>query len=75
MPENLHPTAQVTELYDPEIHPPPRNKHLLLINPGGVLIIGFWFDGCLAWGFKPRIPQSVKDRNVKRLERLIESQA
>lgn len=58
-----HPTAPVTELFDPLIYPPPRNgEQLLLINRGGVLIIGPWHDGFLAWGFKPRIPDSVKAR-------------
>ena len=63
MSDPKHPTAPAAELFDPEIKPPPKNgEHLLLINPGGVLIIGPWHAGCLAWGFKPRIPQTVKDR-------------
>lgn len=58
-----HPTARVVELFDPLEYPPPRNgEHLLLINPGGVLITGPWHDGCLTWGFKPMIPASVKVR-------------
>ena len=28
----------------------------------GVLIVGQWYDGALAWGYKPTIPQSVKDK-------------
>jgi hypothetical protein len=56
------PTAQVTELFDPEIHKPPTGVQLLLVNPGGVLITGHWFSGCLAWGLYPKIPASVKAR-------------
>lgn len=61
MSDPLHPAVEVTELFDPDVKAPPRNgQHLLLINAGGVLITGPWFDGCLAWGYKPRIPTSVK---------------
>ncbi len=56
------PTARVTELYDPELFPPPQSMPLILINPGGVLITGFWFKGCLAWGYYPKIPATVKAR-------------
>jgi hypothetical protein len=52
------------ELYfrDPDIDPPPRAASLLLLNPGGVLIVGNWTDDCLAWCPKPKIPQSVKNK-------------
>jgi hypothetical protein len=62
MSDPKHPTNPTWELYDPEVLPAPRGKDLLLINEGGVLIRGTWYDGALAWGFAPRIPQSVKDR-------------
>lgn len=65
MSDPLHPTAQVTELYDPAINPPPIGVNLLLINEGGCLIVGPWYDGAQAWGYKPRIPQSVKDRRAQ----------
>ena len=61
------PTASVTELYDPLINPPPRGETLLVVNPGGVLHRSTWYDGAMAWGYMPKIPQSVKDRhNPKR---------
>lgn len=52
------------ELYfrDPKIDLPPRAVSLLLLNPGGVLIVGNWTNDCLAWCPKPKIPQTVKDR-------------
>ena len=59
-------TARVTELFDPELVPPPYGQDLLLINPGGVLITGKWFEGCLAWGFRPKIPATVKARIAAR---------
>lgn len=55
-------TAPVAELLDPLINPPPKGVTLLVINPGGVLIKSTWFDGAIAWGYLPKIPQSVKDR-------------
>lgn len=55
-------TEPVTELFDPLLKPAPRGTPLLLINEGGVLIKGQWYDGALAWGHFPKIPQSVKDR-------------
>jgi hypothetical protein len=57
-----HPTNPTWELYDPEVRPAPRGKSLLLINEGGVLTRGTWYTGALAWGYKPTIPQTVKDR-------------
>ena len=57
-----HPTNPLWELFDPAIHAPPRGVDLLLINNGGVLITGQWYEGALAWGYKPSIPQSVKER-------------
>jgi hypothetical protein len=63
MTENKHPTADQTELFDPVLVPPPTGgEHLLCINPGGVLIIGPWRRDYLAWGYKPRIPETVKIR-------------
>ncbi len=57
-----NPTAQVTELFDPLLHSPPLGVNLMLINEGGCLIIGPWYPGAMAWGFKPKIPRSVKTR-------------
>lgn len=56
-------TVPVTELLDPEIHPPPRGEPLLVINPGGVLHRSQWYDGAMAWGHLPKIPMSVKNRH------------
>lgn len=62
MTDNLHPTNRDWCLFDPEVHKPPVGVNLLLINEGGVLIIGPWYKGALAWGYKPIIPASVKAR-------------
>jgi hypothetical protein len=60
-----HPTNKAWQLYDPAIYDAPRGVSLLLINNGGVLIIGQWYDGALAWGYKPTIPASVKFNQKK----------
>lgn len=60
MSDPLHPTNINWELFDPRLQEPPRGVSLLLINEGGSLIIGHWYPGALAWGFKPKIPASVK---------------
>lgn len=62
MSDPKHPTNQSWELFDPQLHPPPKGKSLLLINEGSVLIIGTWYKGALAWGYKPTIPNTVKTR-------------
>ncbi len=67
MSDHKHPTNKSWELFDPQLHPPPKGKSLLLINEGGVLIIGTWYDGALAWGYKPIIPNTVKQRANKPL--------
>ena len=67
MADPKHPTNSAWSLFDPEIYPAPRGASLLLINEGGSLIIGTWHDGCLAWGFKPRVPASVKVRETAKL--------
>ncbi len=35
---------------------------MLLLNPGGVLIVGIWTDDCLGWCPKPKIPASIKKK-------------
>jgi hypothetical protein len=65
--DNLHPTNREWALFDPEIEPPPAGVNLLLINEGGCLIIGPWYKGALAWGYKPVIPATVKTRVALRL--------
>ena len=75
MSDPRHPTNDGWFLNDPVEFPPPRGgESLLLINPGGVLIIGPWADGCLAWGRKPKIPDSVKARETARVLAHLESE-
>lgn len=62
MDHQRHPTNPEWVLFDPLLVPPPRGEELLLINEGGVLIKGQWTDDCIAWGHKPKIPASVKER-------------
>lgn len=62
MSDPMHPTDPDWEMLDPTLHPPPLGVDLLLINEGGVLIKGKWYEGALAWHKKPKIPQSVKER-------------
>jgi hypothetical protein len=64
---NDFPQVTTTELYfrDPDIDPPPRAVSLLLLNPGGVLIVGNWSDECLGWCPKPKIPDSIKEKRTK----------
>lgn len=50
------------ELYDPLIVPPPKGTKILVVNPGGVLLVSEWFEGAVAWGRLPQIPASVKAR-------------
>lgn len=66
MSDPKHPTNPAWELFDPLVNKPPKGVDLLLINNGGVLVIGKWYIGALAWGRKPGIPQSVKDRLNKK---------
>ena len=64
-PKDIIKTAHVTELYDPLVNAPPRGAMLLVINEGGVLIKSAWYEGALAWGYLPRIPESVKARMLQ----------
>ena len=50
---------------DPEVYKPPKNASILLLNPGGVLIVGIWTDDCIAWCPKPKIPKSIKSKLVE----------
>lgn len=58
--------SQITtdQLYfrDPDFEPPPRSVSMLLLNPGGVCIVGPWTEDCLGWCPKPRIPRSIKNK-------------
>jgi hypothetical protein len=59
-------TAQVSELLDPEMHTPPKGVQLLVVTRGGVVIKAPWAADCIAWGYLPRIPESVKARERER---------
>jgi len=65
---------QVTtnQLYfrDPDIEPPPRGTSMLLLNPGGVCVIGVWSDECIGWCPKPKVPKTLKEKNAKKQNRL-----
>ncbi len=58
------PQITTDQLYfrDPDIDPPPRAVSMLLLNPGGVLIVGPWTDDCLGWCPKPKVPASIKQK-------------
>ena len=60
MSDPLHPTNPDWILFDPAVNQPPKEVHLLLVTAGGVLVIGPWHEGCIAWGYKPQLPASVK---------------
>lgn len=67
-------TAPVCELFDPELHPPPRGVLLLVATVGNVLIKAQWSDGMIAWGPLPQIPETVKQRQRDMLARLISNE-
>lgn len=69
MPDPKHPTNPDWELFDPLVVPPPLGKDLLILNEGCTLKVGRWYEGALAWGYKPVIPDSVKARVMERYRR------
>jgi len=60
--EFLQATTDIIYFLDPEIYPPPKGYSMLLLNPGGVCIIGVWTDDCIGWCPKPKIPKSIKEK-------------
>lgn len=65
-------TAPVCELFDPELHPPPRGVLLQVVTIGGVLVNSQWSDAWgIAWGPLPQIPETVKQRQREIAERLL----
>lgn len=40
--------------------PPPRGVKMLLLNPGGVCVVGVWHQWAVAWAPLPRLPEHVK---------------
>ena len=45
----------------PEGDPPPLGVKILLLNPGGVCVIGTWSEWAVAWAPLPRVPQHIKE--------------
>jgi hypothetical protein len=58
-------TTDALYFRDPDIEPPPRAVSMLLLNPGGVCIVGPWTDDCMGWCPNPRVPRSIKDKLTK----------
>ena len=59
-------------MFDPLEHPPPVGQTLLVLNEGGVLLNSSWYEGALAWCYKPVVPQSVKSRISEKLKQQCE---
>jgi hypothetical protein len=49
----------------PEDHPPPLGVKMLLLNSGGVCVMGTWADWAVAWAPLPRIPDNIKQRLIR----------
>lgn len=47
---------------DPDQDIPPLGVKLLLLNPGGVCIVGTWADWAVAWAPLPKLPEHIKDK-------------
>ena len=62
MGDQLQVTTDQLYFRDPDIDPPPRAVSMLLLNAGGVCIVGIWDDTCVGWCPKPRIPRSIKNK-------------
>lgn len=54
---------------DPDTDPPPRGTSMLMLNPGGVCILGVWDDKNFGWCPKPKIPRSIKEKMLKALKK------
>ncbi|MEO8297072.1 MAG: hypothetical protein ABI574_04615 [Burkholderiales bacterium] len=50
---------------DPAVDPPPAGVSMLLLNPGGVMVVGVWTDSAVAWAPKPKVPAAVKARLLR----------
>lgn len=55
-----HVTTDEIMFRDPDVDPPPRGVGILMLNPGGVLVVGAWEKTAVAWCPKPKVPDSVK---------------
>ena len=63
-------TAERVELVDVREHEPPNGSKVLALTQGGKLVEAVWksnskhdFD---AWGHYPKIPETVKQRQIDR---------
>jgi hypothetical protein len=45
--------------------PPPLGVKMLLLNPGGVCVIGTWADWALAWAPLPKVQGDIKTLLLK----------
>lgn len=72
MSDPLHPTNEEWEMFDPEVCKPPLGVNLILLNEGGTLIVGPWYQGAQAWAYKPKVPASVKARIRARLQKQLQ---
>lgn len=68
MSDPRHPTNAEWVLEDPVLNPAPKGVILILVNEGGSLITGQWYEGAIAWGFKPKVPETVKARLTQKLQ-------
>lgn len=69
MSDPAHPTNPEWVLEDPLIKPAPLGVNLILVNEGGSLITGHWYEGAIAWGYKPKVPETVKARLTQKLQK------
>jgi hypothetical protein len=42
--------------------PPPLGVKMLLLNPGGVCVIGTWSDWAIAWSPLPKMSDAIKQQ-------------
>jgi len=45
----------------PDDDQPPLGVKMLLLNPGGVCVIGTWETWAIAWAPLPKLPDHIKD--------------
>lgn len=79
MSDPLRPTNPEWVLFDPidkdspdYREPPSSGEDLLLVSEGGILNTGPWRPGALAWGYRPKLPPSVKARISAAMKRRLE---
>lgn len=50
----------------PEDREPPLGVKVLLLNPGGVCVVGTWAPWAVAWAPLPKLPDSIKSKLIER---------